>query len=129
MMKVSTYLDFKHNAEEVIETYEEIFEAEVVCKYYYDEDMTQDQELIGKIFHAELKIGDLNLYVSDSGTSPSFASIKFVIEIHEENEARKLFGNLAQNGKIISEFKKMPFGPTIAKLEDEFGIKWDVVIC
>lgn len=128
-MKVATYLEFENNAEEVIETYQEIFDAEVVNKYYYDGDMTQEQGLIGKIFHAELTIGDLNLYICDSGKSSSFASIKFVVEIHEETEARKLFGKLAQNGRVISEFKKMPYGPTIAHVEDKFRIRWDVVIC
>ena len=128
-MKVATYLEFENNAEEVIETYQEIFDAEVVNKYYYDGDMTQEQGLIGKIFHAELTIGDLNLYICDSGKSSSFASIKFVVEIHEETEARKLFRKLAQNGGVISEFKKMPYGPTIAHVEDKFSIRWDVVIC
>jgi uncharacterized glyoxalase superfamily protein PhnB len=128
-MKVATYLEFENNAEEVIETYQEIFDAEVVNKYYYDGDMTQEQGFIGKIFHAELTIGDLNLYICDSGKSSSFASIKFVVEIHEETEARKLFGKLAQNGRVISEFKKMPYGPTIAHVEDKFSIRWDVVIC
>lgn len=128
-MKAATYLYFKQNAEEVIKTYKEIFDAVVVCSYYYDDGMTQDPELVGKIFHAELKIGDLNLYISDSGKSPAFASIKFVVELSEEDNARKIFGKLAQNGKIISDFKKMPFGPTIAHLEDKFGINWDVVIC
>ena len=128
-MKVATYLYFRHNAEEVIETYKVIFDAVVVSKYCYDDDMTQDQQLIGKIFHAELKIGDLNLYVSDSGISPSFASIKFVVEIREEDKAHTLFEKLAEHGKRISEFKKMPYGPTIAHAEDKFGIRWDVVIC
>ena len=129
MMKVATYLYFRHNAEEVIETYKEIFDADVVSKYYYDDDMTQNQELIGKIFHAELEIGDLNLYVSDSGISPSFAPIKFVVEIPDEDKAYTLFEKLAKHGRKISEFKKMPFGPTIAHAEDKFGIRWDVVIC
>lgn len=128
-MKVATYLDFKHNAKEAIETYKTIFGAEVVCEYFYNEDMTQDQELLGKIFHAELKIGDLNLYVSDSGIAPSFSSMKFVVEISEENDARKCFEKLVKNGKAITDFKKMPYGPTIAHAEDIFGIMWDVVIC
>jgi uncharacterized glyoxalase superfamily protein PhnB len=128
-MKVATYLEFKHNAKEVIETYKALFDAEVICEYFYSEDMTQDRELVGKVFHAELKIGDLNLYISDSGISPEFSSMKFVIEISEENEAREYFERIVQSGKSISGFKKMPIGPTIAQAEDKFGIQWEVVIC
>lgn len=128
-MKVATYLDFEYNAKEVIETYQTIFDAEVVCEYYYDENSTPDKELVGKIFHAELKIADLNLYVSDAGVAPSFSSVKFVVEFNAEEKARQCFEALCQGGKIISDFKKMPIGPTIADVEDKFGIKWHVVIC
>jgi len=128
-MKAATYLEFKHNAREVIQTYESIFEAEIVCQYDFTADMTQNQELVGKIFHAELKIGDLNLYLSDSGVAPDFSSIKFVVEFRDEEGAHQCFEKLVQHGKAIRDFEKMPFGPTIAQAKDKFGIKWEVVIC
>ena len=53
--------------------------------------MTQDPEMLGKIFHAELKIGDMNLYLADSGVEPSYPSMNFVVEINEGSEARKIF--------------------------------------
>lgn len=128
-MKCATYLEFKDNAKEVIETYKAIFDAVVVLEYFYDENMTDDQNLVGKVFHAELKIGDLNLYLSDSGIEPSFASIKLVVEIPDEGRAREIFEHLAQGGSIIREFTKISIGPTIADVEDKFGIKWNIVIC
>ena len=128
-MKVATYLEFKDNAKEVIETYKAIFNAEVTLAYVYDADMTDDPTLIGKIFHAELKIGDLNLYICDSGTESAFPSTKLVVEIHDEAEAQEIFDNLAKDGEIIREFTKMSFGPTIADVKDKFGLKWNIVIC
>ena len=128
-MKVATYLEFKDNANEVIETYQSVLGAEILLKYVYDEDMTDDPALIGKIFHAELKIGDLNLYLCDSGVEPSFESIKLVTEIQDEAKAHEIFERLAVGGKVIREFTEMSFGPTIADVEDMFGIKWNIVIC
>ena len=128
-MKAAAYLYFENNAKEAIETYKAIFSAEVVCEFVYNEEMTQNQGLLGKIFHAELKIGDMNLYISDSDEEPSFSSIKFVVEIRGEDKARKCFERIVQDGNVISDFKKMPFGPTIANAEDQFGVKWDIVIC
>ncbi len=128
-MKAATYLEFKDNAKEAIETYQAIFGAEVVCEYFYDENMTQDQGLLGKVFHAELKIGDLNLYLADVGTAPSFPSMKFVVEIRDESEARACFERLVANGKALHDFEKMPYGPVIAQAKDPFGIRWEVVIC
>ena len=128
-MKTATYLEFNSNAREVIEVYKRIFDAEVVCEYLFDENMTKDQSLFGKVFHAELKIGDLNLYLSDSGKEPTFDSIKFVVEVSDEEEARMYFTKLVEKGKLVSDFTKMPFGPTIAHAVDEFGIHWNIVIC
>ncbi len=90
--------------------------------------MTQDTELLGRIFHAELKIGDLNLYLADTGVEPDFSAIKFVSETSDEEEAHQIFTALADEGQILSDFEKMSFGPTIAAVQDKFGIKWNIVI-
>jgi uncharacterized glyoxalase superfamily protein PhnB len=129
MMKVATYLYFKHNAKEAIETYKTIFGADVVCEYLYNDNMTQNQALVGRIFHAELKIGDLNLYVADSDEETSRSSVRFVVEFTEESDARECLDRIAQDGNVISDFEKMPFGPTIAQAKDKFGVTWDIVVC
>lgn len=128
-MKAATYLNFNLNAKHVIYFYGLTFGAEVVLVYEYDESMTQDTKLLGRIFHAELKIGDLNLYLADTGEEPDFSAIKFVIETGDEEEAHQIFTALAAEGQILSDFKKMSFGPTIADVIDKFGIKWNIVIC
>lgn len=128
-MKVATYLDFNGNAKDVIETYRSIFDAEVVCEYLFDENTTQDPNLLGKIFHAELIIGDLNLYLSDSSEEFSVPSMKFVVELRDERDARRIIDNLEEHGQVVSDFKKMPYGPTIAQADDKFGMRWEIVIC
>lgn len=128
-MKAAAYLEFQGNAKEVIDSYQAIFDAELICEHAYTAEMAPGQELTGKVFHAELRIGDLNLYLSDSVSSPDFGSLKFVVEIPEEDRAREVYGKIVQSGKAISDFHKIPVGPTIAQAEDQFGIKWEVVIC
>lgn len=128
-MKAATYLHFKDNAKNVIETYKSIFEADVVLEYKFEEGMTDNPALLGKIFHAELRIGDLNLYLSDTGQEETYDSVKFVVEISDEELAHIIFSKLTETGKLIQDFTKMAFGPTIGEAEDEFGIKWDIVIC
>lgn len=119
-MKVAAYLYFEYNAREAIETYKSIFNAKVVRKDLFSEEMTKNPKLIGHIFHAELKMGELNFYISDCGEEPSFSSIKFVVEISDRKEVHKYFDMLAEDGKIISEFKEMPFGPKIGEVVDKF---------
>lgn len=113
----------------MIETYQAILGAKLILNYPYEADMTDNANLVGKVFHAEFKIGGLNFYLADTGEEPDFSSVKFVIETTNETEAHEIFDKLTQGGKIISEFEKMPFGPTIADVQDKFGIKWNIVIC
>ena len=128
-MKVATYLHFKDNAKEVIETYKSLFGAEVIGEYVFEAGMTDNPDLLGKIFHAELKIGDFNLYLSDTGQDESYDSVKFVIEISGEALAQAQLSRFKEHGKIIRDFTRLPIGPTLGRAEDKFGIKWDIVIC
>ena len=128
-MKAAAYLNFKYNAKDVIDAYKEIFNAEVICEYFYDEHLTQDKALVGKVYHAEMKLGDMNLYISDLGKEPSFVSLKFVVEFSEESKAHECFEKLAQGGEVLSDFQKLPIGPMISQVRDKFGVIWDVVIC
>ena len=128
-MRAAAYLLFKNDAKEAIETYKFIFGAKVIQEHQFQEGMTDNPALIGKIFHAELKIGDLNLYLSDTDRNPSFKSIKFVVETSNEDLAHAQLSKLAKHGSIIQDFTKMPYGPTIGEAIDKFGIKWEIVIC
>jgi PhnB protein len=128
-MKVATYLNFNLNAQDVIDSYTTIFDAKVVLNMPYEEGMTETPALMGKVFHAELEIGDLNLYLADTGKEPDFSSVKLVAEISDADKAHQVFEQLAEGGKVLNPFEKMPFGPTIADVQDKFGIMWNIVIC
>jgi PhnB protein len=128
-MKLATYLHFKDNSKEAIELYRAIFNAEVVCEYLFEEGMTDNQELLGKMFHSEIKIGDQDIYLSDTGKSPTFDSMKFVVEFQDESDAKGCLDSIVQDGVLISDFTKVPVGPIIAHAIDKLGIHWNVVIC
>ncbi len=128
-MKASAYLHFKDNAKEAIEMFKSIFKADVISEIKYEEGITDNPSLFGKIFHAELKIGDLNLYLCDTDNDETYHSIKFVIEMSDQNLAHAQFSKLTKHGKILQDFTKMPFGPIIGEVEDMFGITWNIVIC
>ena len=82
-MKAAVYMVFRHNAKEVIETYQRIFDAKIVCEHIFTEEVNPSEGLLGKIFHAELKIGDMNLYLSDSDEKPSLSSMTFKLALKE----------------------------------------------
>lgn len=128
-MKAAAYLHFNLNAQDVIETYQSIFGAEVALNTRYEPGLTKNPALLGKVFHAELVLGDLNLYLADTGEEPDFSSINLVAEIGDAAQAHRVFDRLAEGGEVLSPFEKMAFGPTIATVRDRFGVRWNIVIC
>lgn len=127
-MKVATYLNFNLNAQDVIDSYKAIFNATEAMKMLFEEGMTDNPALVGKVFHAELKISNLNLYLSDTGIEPDFSSIQLAAEFSDSEKAHQVFERLAEGGKIISPFEEMSFGPTIASVQDKFGVTWALII-
>lgn len=107
----------------------DVLEAEIMLESHFEEGMADDPNLLGKIFHAELKIADLNLYVADTGVKPDFSSTKFVVETQNKEQVESFLIGLSKGGKLISDLQKMPYGPTIGTVEDKFGITWDIVVC
>lgn len=128
-MKVAAYLNFEFEAEAFIIMCKDVLGAEIMLDSRFEDGMADDPNLLGKIFHAELKIADLNLYVADTGVKSVFSSTKFVVETQNKEQAETFLIGLSKDGKLISDLQKMPYGPTIGTVEDKFGITWDIVVC
>ena len=129
-MKLAMYIKFNNNAEDAFKFYKEVFDAEEICFYKYSKEMTNDENKIGTVFHAEMCIKDsLYLYMSDALVDYNTDGYKIVLEVHTLDEANGYFDQLKVNGSVISEMKKMPYGPTIGELKDQFGTIWNIVAC
>ena len=128
-MKVAAYLHLKYEAKELIKIYQKVLSAEVKRIYPYEEGVADNPSLLGKVFHAELVVGDLNLYVADTGIEPNFSSTKFVIEINDNEHAEANLTGLSDDGLLVNDLKKLSYGSTIGTVRDRFGITWDVVVC
>lgn len=127
-MKFALYMHMNGRAEEIMETYISIFGGKELMRTVYTEEMTDNPELIGKIFHAEIKIGDFLLYVTDSkGKVENLYNL--VYEVESLENAKDILHKLAEGGELQREMTKMPYGPTIGSVKDKFGIEWDVVAC
>ncbi len=128
-MKIALYLYFNGNCEDAMEYYKEVFDGKEELKYLYSKDMTNDQKLIGKVFHAELDLGGFYLYMADVlDQDLQDRQYKLVFETFDASEADSVFAKLSFDGKIISEITQMTFGPKIGALVDKYGTTWNVVI-
>lgn len=127
-MRIALYLHLDGRAEELIDTYKRIFGAELLLRINYDENTTHMEELLGKIFHAELRMGNFHLYITDSKPKVDDKPFNLIYETASTEEAQDIFSKLSEDGEIIQEIKKMPYGPKIGFLIDKFGFEWDIVI-
>ena len=128
-MKIALYLYFNGNCAEAMEYYKEVFDGKEELKFLYSKDMTDDQSLIGKVFHAELDLGGFYLYMSDViDKDLENRPYKLVFETFDASEAKSVFKKLSLEGRIISEIAQMSFGPKIGALVDKYGTTWNVVI-
>jgi PhnB protein len=131
-MAIAPYLFFEGRAEEAIAFYAGAVGAEVAMLMRFRD--APDPPPPGmlppgsedRIMHAELRIGDAALMVSDgqcAGTAP-FAGFAVSLPARDPAQARRFFDALAEGGQV-----RMPLGPTFwspafGMLQDRFGVPW-----
>jgi PhnB protein len=133
-MQVQPYLFFEGRCEEAIEFYKRALGAEVqMLMRYRDSPEAPPPGMVppgsgDKVMHAELRIGDTIVMVSDGGVSgkPSFAGFSLAIAVRDPAEADGIFNRLADGGQV-----QMPLGQTFwslrfGMLADRFGVNWMV---
>lgn len=130
-MRIATYLKFNGKCEEALNKYKELFDAKVTCKIKYSEGMTENIELIGKIFHAELKIKEFYIFMSDEAEKLHYENqaYKVTVECDSLEDAQRYFNTLSADGTVIHPFTHMEWGDYIGTLRDTYGITWDFIFC
>jgi PhnB protein len=80
--------------------------------------------------HASLRIGETTLMASDGrcGGMPDFQGISLSLTVATEGEAERLFGALAEEGKVEMPLAKTFFSPRFGMVFDRFGVMWMVLV-
>jgi PhnB protein len=138
MSRVSTYLNFPRNTEEVFEFYKSIFGGEYsgggiarLGDIPKQEGMpsiaAEDKNLI---MHIELPIlGGHVLMGTDApesmGFNVNFGNNMYInLEPDTKAETKRLFDALADGGKITMELQVMFWGAYYGSCTDKFGVQW-----
>lgn len=131
-MPITPYLFFEGRAEEAIAFYATAIGAELTMQMRFRE--APDPPPPGmlppgseeRIMHAELRIGDDTLMVSDGGCAgaATFAGFGVSLPAVDTAQAQRFFDALADGGTV-----RMPLGPTFwspafGMVQDRFGVLW-----
>ena len=136
-MKLEPYLFFNGRCEEAITFYKEALGAEVTLQMRMNEAPEPPPPgaippgFENKIMHANLRIGQMNLMVSDgnSNMQPTFKGFTLSLGVADAAEADRKFTALQQGGgKVTMPLGKTFWSPCFGMVEDKFGVGWMVIV-
>ncbi|MDO3412583.1 VOC family protein [Saccharibacillus sp. CPCC 101409] len=132
-VKLTPYITLEGQAKEAIQFYEQTLGAEVLGILTYG-DMpnmpdTFTEELKVLIAHAQLRIGESELMLSDSpGPSAVEAGKRITICITTDSmqQSRQVFEALQQGGQVNIPFGEEAFSPGFGDVTDRYGVTFQV---
>ncbi|ACY14481.1 VOC family protein [Haliangium ochraceum] len=120
---------FPHGrADEALAHYTKVLGARVESIMRFGEGMEDcPEEMRQRVMHAELRLGDSQVYLSD-GTKdmppPEHHSVVVTLDMDDLDEMRRCFAGLAEGGSVRQEVHKAFFGAYLGMVVDTFGIQW-----
>ena len=135
-MRVEPYLFFEGRCEEAIEFYRKALGAEVTMLMRFKDSPeppapgmcppgSQD-----KVLHANLRIGDTMVMVSDGRCQgrPNFQGFSLSLTVRDDAAADRAFTALVEGGQVQMPLTKTFFSPRFGMVADRFGVSWMVIV-
>jgi len=134
-MPVQPYLFFEGRAEEAIELYKTVLNAEVVTLFRHKDAPPQASNAAlppnseNKIMHAELKIGGGSVMISDGmcNGAPNFAGFYLSFATPDDASAHAIFNALADGGRVTQPMMTTFFSSSFGMCVDKFGAPWMIL--
>jgi PhnB protein len=135
MKAANPYLNFNGNSEEAFNFYKSVFRGEFLTIMRF-KDTAQGKDLspedAQKIMHIALPLGKNNVLMATDvlgslGQKIVMGNNFYIcLETESEEEGKKLFEKLSEDGKVHHAFEKQFWGGWHGNFSDKFGIKWMV---
>ena len=126
-MKLIPYLNFPGNTEEALNYYQKVFNGTVSDLNRFGEMFPPEANYKDKIMHARLEFGDNMLMFSDGmpGQPVNHGNgIYLSIGLTDEAQARSIFEQLAEGGKVTMPLEKQFWGALFGQVTDSYGVSW-----
>jgi PhnB protein len=130
-MQVQPYLFFNGRCDEAIGFYRTTVGAEVtMLMRFKDSPEPTSHGTAEKVMHANLRIGESTVLVSDGQCSGAlqFQGFALTLVVADEDEADRTFAALSDGGQVNMPLTKTFFSPKFGMLIDRFGVMWMVYV-
>ena len=137
MSKVSIYLNFPRNTEEVFNFYQSVFGGEFVggVARFGDFPPMEGMPALAEadknlIMHIELQIlNGFSLMATDAPESMGFTvnfgnNVNISLDPDSREETKRLFDGLSAGGVVTADLQEMFWGAYYGTITDKFGICW-----
>jgi PhnB protein len=132
-MPIHPYIFFDGRCDEALDFYKRAIGAQPEMLMRFKD--APDQSMISpgsanKVMHAQVKIGDATVLMSDGRCQgkPSFQGFALTIFAKDEAEADKTFAALSDGGQVTMPMSKTFFSSRFGMLADKFGVGWMVIV-
>ena len=132
-MQVQPYLFFDGRCEEALDFYRKSLGAQVDMTMRYKESPEPPPPGMvppgyeNKIMHSSFRVGDSTVMAADDCTGhPKPQGFSLSITVPDEAQADKVFGALAEGGKVTMPLSKTFWSPKFGMVDDRFGVHWMV---
>ncbi len=135
---ITPYLFFNGRCEEAIEFYRRSLDAQVKTSMRFKDnpdhpkaDCNVPPGWENKIMHAELRIGENIVFVSDGGCCTEKHAIQgfgLSLAVHSAADADKFFTALSDGGKVVVPQSKTFFSTRFGMVTDRFGVLWIILV-
>jgi PhnB protein len=130
-MELSTHLNFDGQCAEAFKFYERCLGGKLVVLMTHGDSPMKDQvpaDWHDKVIHARLEVGKDALMGCDAPptryATPQGSSVSITLEAPAD--AERIFGALADRGKVTMPFQKTFWSQGFGMVVDRFGVPWMV---
>lgn len=127
MAKLTPYF-YSEDAKVQAGFYVQALGGEIINQMTYGQAPGTDESMKDKIIHMVFKAAGVTFYIADTMHEPPGRSTSFDLnlEFKTDEEALQAFANLSEGGRVIMPLEKQFWGTLFGRLEDRFGIKWQI---
>lgn len=130
-MKINPYLNFNGQCEAAFKFYAETLGGKIDAMATWGDSPMRDDvpaEWHNRIIHTQLEVDGMILMGSDA--PPNYyeepKGLSVTVNVDDPAEAERLFGALAENGRITMPIEKTFWAERFGMATDKFGIPWMV---
>lgn len=134
ILGVHAYLRMNGNGKEAVEFYEHALEAENLGVQTYadmpdNEEFPLSKEAKNLVLHAQLRIGNTFLMISDTFPGQPYqvgTQVDVAVLLNDPGTAKEVYEKLLEGGEVVMPLQETPWSPSYGQVKDKFGITWQI---